>query len=161
MRLQAGTLFRRAVDVLRSARGRAAAGGLRAPLTAREIAQALTADKATQATRKQAIDQPGSIFSALRKRNGGMVLARWSLAGPDMKEATEAPPPLNAPSFLSLPGNGRRTFTSKAVSSAQKKRPQRAGELRPSTGFPVLAARHIPTIRRSKDRRLPRRPSLA
>jgi hypothetical protein len=42
-----GTLFRSAVDVLRRAG---------APMTARQIADALIADKAPQATRKQATD---------------------------------------------------------------------------------------------------------
>jgi hypothetical protein len=53
-------------------------------MTAREIADALMADKAPQATRKQAIDLQAAILSALRKRNGGMVVgkgapARWKL----------------------------------------------------------------------------------
>jgi hypothetical protein len=71
-----GTLFRSAVDVLRRTE---------APMTARQIAGALIADKAPQATRKQAIDLQAAILSALRKRNGGMVIgegapARWRLA---------------------------------------------------------------------------------
>ena len=45
-------------------------------MTAREIAQALVAGKAPQATRKQAIDLQAAILSALRKRNGGEWLAR-------------------------------------------------------------------------------------
>jgi hypothetical protein len=45
-------------------------------LTAREIAQALIAGKAPQATRKQAIDLRAAIIVALRKRNGGAWLAR-------------------------------------------------------------------------------------
>jgi hypothetical protein len=54
-------------------------------MTARQIADALIADKAPQATRKQAIDLQAAILSALRKRNGGMVIgegtpARWRLA---------------------------------------------------------------------------------
>ena len=57
-----GTLFRSAVDVLRRAE---------APMTAREIADALVADKAPQATRKQAIDLQAAILAALR---------RWRLA---------------------------------------------------------------------------------
>ena len=53
-------------------------------MTAREIADALMADKAPQTTRKQAIDLQAAILSALRKRNGGMVVgkgapARWKL----------------------------------------------------------------------------------
>lgn len=71
-----GTLFRSAVDVLRRA-------GV--PMTAREIADALIADKAPQATRKQAIDLQAAILAALRKRNGEAVIgegspARWKLA---------------------------------------------------------------------------------
>ena len=71
-----GTPFRSAVDVLRRAE---------APMTAREIADALVADKAPQATRKQAIDLQAAILAALRKRNGGTVVgegapARWRLA---------------------------------------------------------------------------------
>jgi hypothetical protein len=68
-----GTLFRSAVDVMRRA-GR--------PITAREITDALIADKAPQATRKQAIDLQAAILAALRKRNGRTVVgegapARW------------------------------------------------------------------------------------
>jgi hypothetical protein len=71
-----GTLFRSAVDVLRRA------GTSR---TAREIADALIAGKAPEATRKQAIDLQAAILAALRKRNGGAVVgegspARWKLA---------------------------------------------------------------------------------
>ena len=78
-----GTLFRSAVDVLRRAG---------APMTAREIADKLVADKAPQMTRKQAIDLQAAILAALRKRNGGVVFgdgspARWRLVGQGMKEA--------------------------------------------------------------------------
>jgi hypothetical protein len=71
-----GTLFRSAVDVMRRA-------GV--PMTARQIADALVAEKAPQATRKQAIDMQAAILAALRKRDGGMVAAegapaRWKLA---------------------------------------------------------------------------------
>jgi hypothetical protein len=53
-------------------------------MTAREIADTLIADKAPQATRKQAIDLQAAILVALRKRNGGAVVgegapARWRL----------------------------------------------------------------------------------
>ena len=70
------TLFRSAVDVLRRAS---------APMTAREIADALIAGKAPQATRKQAIDLQAAILGALRKRKGAAVVgegapARWRLA---------------------------------------------------------------------------------
>src|ERR1700681_4113331 len=70
-----GTLFRSAVDVLRRAE---------APMTAREIADALVADNAPQATRKQAIDLQAAILAALRKRDGAIVVgvgapARWQL----------------------------------------------------------------------------------
>jgi hypothetical protein len=52
------------------------------PMTAREIAAALIADKVPQATRKQAIDLQAAILAALRKRKGGIVVgagapARW------------------------------------------------------------------------------------
>ena len=65
-----GTLLRSAVDC---------SGGLALPMTAREIAEALIAGKAPQATRKQA------ILAALRKRDGAMVIGegaptRWRLA---------------------------------------------------------------------------------
>jgi DNA-binding GntR family transcriptional regulator len=53
-------------------------------MTAREIADALVADKAPQATRKQAIDLHAAILAALRKRDGAIVVgagapARWQL----------------------------------------------------------------------------------
>jgi hypothetical protein len=53
-------------------------------MTAREIADALIADKAPQATRKQAIDLQAAILAAMRKRDGEMVIsegapARWRL----------------------------------------------------------------------------------
>jgi hypothetical protein len=70
-----GTLFRSAVDALRRAG---------TPMTAWEIADTLIADKAPQATRKQAIDLQAAILVALRKRNGGAMVgegapARWRL----------------------------------------------------------------------------------
>src|ERR1700694_3998405 len=73
--LKRGTLFRSAVDVMRR-------GGT--PMTAREIADALIADRAPQATRKQAIDLQAAILAALRKRDGGSVIgdgapARWKI----------------------------------------------------------------------------------
>jgi hypothetical protein len=49
-----GILFRSAVDVLRRAG---------TPMTAREIAAALIADKVPQATRKQAIDLQAAILA--------------------------------------------------------------------------------------------------
>ena len=58
-----GTLFRSAVDVLRRAQ---------APMTAREIADALVADKAPEATRKQAVNLQAAILSALGN-DGGVV----------------------------------------------------------------------------------------
>ena len=61
-----GTLFRSAVDVLRRAG---------TPMTARQIADALVADKAPQATRKQAIDLQAAILAALRKRASAVRLA--------------------------------------------------------------------------------------
>ena len=70
-----GTLFRSAVDVMRRAA---------VPMTAREIADALVADKAPQATRKQAKDLQAAILAALRRRDGVTVIgegapARWRL----------------------------------------------------------------------------------
>jgi hypothetical protein len=70
-----GTLFRSAVDVMWRAG---------TPMTAREIADALIADKAPQATRKQAIDLQAAILAGLRRRNGAAVVgegapARWKL----------------------------------------------------------------------------------
>ena len=69
-----GTLFRSAVDVLRRAG---------TPMTAREIADKLVADK-PQMNRKQATDLQQAVYSALRKRDGGAVVgegmpARWRL----------------------------------------------------------------------------------
>jgi hypothetical protein len=54
-------------------------------MTVREIAQALIADKATPATRKQFMDLTAAIHAALRKRDGVTVVsegapARWKLA---------------------------------------------------------------------------------
>jgi hypothetical protein len=74
-----GTLFRSAVDAMRRAG---------APMTAREIADALIAGKAPEANRKQSKDLQAAILAALRKRDGAMVVgvgapARWRL-----KEAT-------------------------------------------------------------------------
>jgi hypothetical protein len=71
-----GTLYRSAVDVMRRA-GR--------PMTAREITDALIAEKAPEATRKQAIDLQAGILASLRKRKGGTVVGegvptRWVLA---------------------------------------------------------------------------------
>src|SRR6266446_6425008 len=66
-----GTLDRSALDVLRTAT---------APMTAREIADALVAHKAPQATRKQAIDLQAAILVALRKRNGGAVVGEGTPA---------------------------------------------------------------------------------
>jgi hypothetical protein len=70
-----GTLFRSAVDVLRRST---------APMTAREIAEALIAGKAAPATRKQFVDLQAAVLAALRKRDGVTVIsegapARWRL----------------------------------------------------------------------------------
>jgi hypothetical protein len=72
-----GTLFRSAVDVMRRA-------GV--PMTAREITDALIAEKAPTATRKQAIDIQAAILASMRKRDGGSVAGegsptRWRLTG--------------------------------------------------------------------------------
>jgi hypothetical protein len=71
-----GTMIRSAVDVMRRAG---------TPMTARQITDALIAEKAPQATRKQAIDIQAAILAALRKRNGNTVTgegapAKWRLA---------------------------------------------------------------------------------
>jgi len=60
--VQARTLFRSAVDVLRRAE---------VAMTAREIADALVADKAPQATRKQAIDLQARSCPAEARRVDG------------------------------------------------------------------------------------------
>jgi hypothetical protein len=73
-----GTLFRSAVDVLRRAA---------VPMTAREIAEAMIADRAPQATRKQAIDLQAAVLAALRKRNGGAVVGEGSPSRWRLKEA--------------------------------------------------------------------------
>jgi hypothetical protein len=64
-----GTMFRSAVDAMRRA-GR--------PMTAREITDAVLADKDPQPTRKQAIDVQAAILAALRKRDGGTVVGEGS-----------------------------------------------------------------------------------
>ena len=74
-----GTLYRSAIDVLRRAT---------APMTARQIADALIADKAPQATRKQAIDLQAAILAALRKRNGATVIGEGAPARCRLTEAT-------------------------------------------------------------------------
>jgi len=71
-----GTLYRSAVDVLRRAER---------PMTAREIADALTAGKTPEPTRKQTANLQAAILAALRKRNGSSVIgegdpARWMLS---------------------------------------------------------------------------------
>jgi hypothetical protein len=53
-------------------------------MRAREIAEALVADKAPKATRKQAIDLQAAILAALRKRDGTTVVgegspSRWTI----------------------------------------------------------------------------------
>jgi hypothetical protein len=69
-----GTLFRSAVDVMRRAG---------TPMTAKEIADKLVADK-PQMSRKQAIDLQQAVHAALRKRDGAAVVgegspAKWRL----------------------------------------------------------------------------------
>ena len=73
-----GTLFRSAVDVMRRAG---------TPMTAREIADALVADKAPQATRKQFKDLQAAFLAALRKRDGAMVVSAGAPAHWRLKEA--------------------------------------------------------------------------
>jgi hypothetical protein len=70
-----GTLFRSAIDVLRR-EGR--------PMTTREIADILLADKTPKATRAQAVGVQGYILHAMRRRNGVTVAGegmptRWRL----------------------------------------------------------------------------------
>jgi hypothetical protein len=70
-----GSLFKSAVDVMRRAA---------VPMTAREIADKLVADKAPEASRKQSKDLQAAILAALRKREGVTVVgegapARWRL----------------------------------------------------------------------------------
>jgi hypothetical protein len=55
-------------------------------MTARDIPDALIADKAPQASRKQSIDIQAAVLAALRKRDGETVVgegapARWQLKG--------------------------------------------------------------------------------
>jgi hypothetical protein len=74
-----GTLLTSAIDVLRRR--------AQAPMTAREIADVLLADKSPKATRMQAIGVQGYIFHAMRKRDGTMVVgvgapAQWRLKEP-------------------------------------------------------------------------------
>jgi len=74
-----GTLLRSTIDVLRRAQ---------APMTVREITDALLAGKTPEATRKQAINVQAAILVALRKRNGATVIgvgapARWRLEPTD------------------------------------------------------------------------------
>jgi hypothetical protein len=73
-----GTLFRSVVDVLRRAS---------APMTAREIAEALIAGKAVPATRKQFIDLQAAVLAALRKRDRAMVVGVGAPARRRLKEA--------------------------------------------------------------------------
>jgi hypothetical protein len=69
------TLFRSAVDVRRRATS---------PMTPREIAEALIADKAAPPTRKQFTELAAAIHAALRKPDGVTVVskgppAKWRL----------------------------------------------------------------------------------
>jgi plasmid stabilization system protein ParE len=58
-------------------------------MTAREIAETLVADKAPEATRKQAIDLQAAILAALRKRDGGTVVGEGAPTRWRLKEAAE------------------------------------------------------------------------
>jgi hypothetical protein len=73
-----GTLFRSAVDVMRRAE---------APMTAREIADALIAGKSVPATKKQFIDLQAAVLTALRRRDGVTVVAAGAPAQWRLKEA--------------------------------------------------------------------------
>jgi hypothetical protein len=66
------------VDTLRRAGG---------AMTVREIAQALIADKAVAATRKQFVDLQAAIHAALWKRDGGAVVSEGAPARWRLKEA--------------------------------------------------------------------------
>jgi len=62
-----GTIYRRALDVLRAAQG---------PLTAREVAEAMLAKQgATGVPKKRVIDLAGSVLSSLRKHKDRGVVA--------------------------------------------------------------------------------------
>jgi hypothetical protein len=70
-----GTLYRSVVDVMRRAQ---------APMTAREIAEAMLAGKTPAATRKQVATVQAAVLAALRKRSGQSVVgegapAQWRL----------------------------------------------------------------------------------
>lgn len=73
-----GTLFRSAVDVLRRAGS---------PMTPREVASALIADKSAPATRKQFVDLQAAVHAALRKRDGVTVTGEGAPAKWRLKEA--------------------------------------------------------------------------
>ena len=49
-------------------------------MTAREIADRLMAERAPEATRKQAIDIQAAIVASLRKRKGGLVIGEGTPA---------------------------------------------------------------------------------
>jgi hypothetical protein len=65
-------------------------------MTAREITDALIADKAPTATRKQAIDIQAAILASMRKRDGGTVLGEGSPARRRLAETHNAPKLNNA-----------------------------------------------------------------
>lgn len=67
-----GTLYRGVIDVLRRAQ---------APMTAREITDAVLAGKTPQPTRKQATNLQAAVLVALRKRNGKSVVGEGAPAG--------------------------------------------------------------------------------
>jgi hypothetical protein len=72
-----GTLYRAVLDVLRRAE---------APMTADDICKALLDGKRPEPTRRQENNLQAAILAALRKRNGGAVIAegapaRWQLKG--------------------------------------------------------------------------------
>jgi hypothetical protein len=65
------------VDVLRRAER---------PMTAREIAQTLVADKVPKATHKQTADLQAAILAALRKRDGETVASEGAPARRTLKD---------------------------------------------------------------------------
>jgi transposase len=78
-----GTLFRSAMDVLRRAG---------TPMTAREITDALIANKAPQATRKQAIDLQAAIFLDNARYHHAKIVREW-LAQPGRRIKLHFIPP--------------------------------------------------------------------
>jgi hypothetical protein len=60
-----------------------------APITAREIAEALIAGKAVPAARKQFVDLQAAVLAALRKRDGATVASERAPALWRLKESSD------------------------------------------------------------------------